>query len=251
MLEVWRCFVPPERIHVVTVPASGGDRSVLWQRFSEAVGLDPRIEGRDTTANTSLGYASTELLRLVNAELAGRGRLNGSTGDLGGAERFGLSDYNATVREELAGRVLAARTDREARPLLDRRTGDFALSWNERTCEAVASTRAHLVGDLADLPFDQVDPALVDDHQPVPSSVQLLEVAEESVVAMRRLVERRAARADRHGLDVPGEVRGVRGGRDLGGARGATGAVVSEIAVLCREAMVLRRCLHASRAARR
>ncbi|QIK65941.1 hypothetical protein G7072_05955 [Nocardioides sp. HDW12B] len=251
MLEVWRRFVPAERIHVVTVPDSGGDRSLLWQRFSGVVGLDPRIGAQDTSVNTSLGYASAELLRLVNAELAGRGGRDGSSGSLGGAGRFALSDYNATVREVLAGQVLAARSDSEARPLLDRRTADFALAWNARTREAVTSTRAHLVGDLADLPVAAVDPSRVDDHQPPPSSVQLLEVAEESVEALRRLVERRAARAVRRGVDVPGEVWGVRGGRGRGGARGATGDAVSEIAVLCREAMVLRRCLQASREAAR
>lgn len=249
MLEVWRRFVPAERIHVVTVPAAGGDRSVLWRRFSEVVGLDPEIGGHDTTVNTSLGYASAELLRRVNAELVGHwrpGRSAGS-GSLGAAGTFALSDYNATVREELAGRVLAVRSAREARPLLNRRTAEFALAWNERTRAAVRSTQVRVVGDLDDLPVREVDAARVDDHQPAPSSVQLLEVAEESMAAMRRLVERRAACAVRRGVDVPGELGGVRGDRGRSGTRGQVGAAVSETADLCREAMVLRRRVQASR----
>jgi len=40
ILDRWGHALPPERIHVVTVPAPGGPPDLLWQRFTRAFGLD-------------------------------------------------------------------------------------------------------------------------------------------------------------------------------------------------------------------
>lgn len=232
MLEVWRRFVPPERLHVVTVPAVGRDRSVLWRRFSDAVGLDPELDREaPAEANTSLGYVSTELLRRVNAALP-----DAAPGS------FALSDYNATVRELLAGRVLSARSDAEARPQLDRRTADAALAWNARTRGALAATGMHLVGDVLDLPSARRDEVVrVDDHQPTPSTVQLTEVAEEALRRLREPVAVRVERAARHGVSIPGEWGDVCGPRGGGDQKDRLGDLVLEIARTCRGAMEVRR----------
>jgi hypothetical protein len=67
ILERWRHDLPPERVHVVTVPPPGSPPGLLWERFSSVVGIGP--EGVNTTipaANTSLGLVETELLRRVD-----------------------------------------------------------------------------------------------------------------------------------------------------------------------------------------
>ncbi len=114
MLQAWGQQVPPERLHVVTVPASSTDPRLLWERFAGVIGLDPDLCPTPERANESLGYASAELLRRVNVALG----------------EVPLSEYNATVREHLAGQVLAPRSAQEARPRLDRRTFDFGIEWN-------------------------------------------------------------------------------------------------------------------------
>ena len=69
MLAVWPELVPPERIHVVTVPPPGSPRGLLLERFCSVLGVDPA--GLETTepgrANTSLDFVATEMLRRVNA----------------------------------------------------------------------------------------------------------------------------------------------------------------------------------------
>lgn len=227
MLDAWGWHVPSERIHVVTVPPSGSDPTLLWTRFAAVVGLDPGMGAETDRVNESLGYASAELLRRVNVALG----------------PVPVSDYNAIVRGRLAGRVLSARSEQETRPLLDRRTYEFALRWNQRTREAVRRSGAHLVGDLQDLP---VVPAphhdgAVDDAQAPPSEPELLAAAEFAVERMRAVVIRRVRRAVGRGIQLAGPSTGgaVRGPRS--GAGDPVAAAVDEIAELCRTAIDLRR----------
>ena len=69
-LATWERFVPRERITVVTVPQSGAPRDLLWQRFSQIVGLDPAAYSLDTeVTNVSIGASETEVLRRLNATM--------------------------------------------------------------------------------------------------------------------------------------------------------------------------------------
>ncbi|HET6625045.1 MAG TPA: hypothetical protein VFG63_01530 [Nocardioidaceae bacterium] len=73
VLGRWSAFVPPDRMHVLTVP-SGAPGAVLWERFADTIGVDPRrfraVPDPDPDA-ASLGLAENEVLRLLNIE-AGR-----------------------------------------------------------------------------------------------------------------------------------------------------------------------------------
>ncbi|MCY7395478.1 MAG: hypothetical protein LH468_04855 [Nocardioides sp.] len=62
----WGASLPPERVHIVTVPRErGGD--VLWHRFAAACGLTvPGLDLRTEQVNESLGLVAAELLRRVN-----------------------------------------------------------------------------------------------------------------------------------------------------------------------------------------
>lgn len=66
----WALYVPPERIHVVTVPQQGGDPGVLLRRFCQVIEVDPASLSADTApGNESLGQVQAELLRRVNESL--------------------------------------------------------------------------------------------------------------------------------------------------------------------------------------
>lgn len=68
VLERWGRHVPPERIHVVTVPPAGSDPDLLLERFCRVLEVDP--EPLDTSSprpNEALGHVAAEVLRRVNA----------------------------------------------------------------------------------------------------------------------------------------------------------------------------------------
>ncbi len=67
ILNRWCHDLPPDRVHLVTVPPPGGPPNLLWERFSQAfglTGLDLDLEGE--RANPSLGVPETALLRRIN-----------------------------------------------------------------------------------------------------------------------------------------------------------------------------------------
>lgn len=232
MLRAWRRHVPRERLHVVTVPPRGSEPRLLWDRFSQVVGLDPDLYASPTTgANSSLGYASTELLRRVNVELG----------------EVLPTDYNGTLRDHLAARVLSRRSAEESAPRLGPVTYEFGLDWNRRTRKAVLDAGAAVTGELDDLPVtptaqrDQTP----DDGQPLPADGELLAAAATAVDAMRELVARRARRAEQRGTDVDLALQ-----RSEGAGSGAwetspdpVSAAAKDIAELCRTAIDLRRRL--------
>jgi hypothetical protein len=96
VLQRWASTLPPELVHVVTVPRPGAPRTVLWDRFAMACGLDPAIVSLDLPAtNESMGLVESELLRRINPRI--------------GEEISGLTEVPTWVRDYLGLRVLAER----------------------------------------------------------------------------------------------------------------------------------------------
>jgi hypothetical protein len=63
----WGRSLPPDRVHLVTVPPSGVDPAELWRRFASVLGIDAasvRLDG--ARRNDSLGRVEVELMRRVN-----------------------------------------------------------------------------------------------------------------------------------------------------------------------------------------
>lgn len=147
-------MLPPERIHVLVVPPSGSDELLLWRRFASILGVDPDIATQPSgRANSSIGQASADLLRRVNATL--------------GPVPF--SEYDTTVKWPLAKKVLARRAGLEARAAMDRATLKFAVAWNAQVRSAILASGVQVVGELAELPTEVPDelarsapPALAD-----------------------------------------------------------------------------------------
>ena len=95
ILDRWGRDIPPERIHLVTVPPPGSDRTLLWKRFSHTFGLDGLdLDLRGERANPSLGVPETALLRRINVQANGVVQ---------------PADYRPLVRELLAHRTLSRR----------------------------------------------------------------------------------------------------------------------------------------------
>ena len=74
LYEAWSPFLEgPECFHVVTVPATGAPRELLWERFATVIGADPAgVDLTDQPRNESLGVREAELLRRFNARLGDR-----------------------------------------------------------------------------------------------------------------------------------------------------------------------------------
>jgi len=186
VLERWGADLPPEQLHVVTVPPSGADPTILWDRFARLIGVDPAAFDTELErSNSSLGVEQAELLRRVNVELGDRLPLPGP--------------YPLVVKNVLAHRVLEPRAG--TRLALGGADQQFAADAARGIAERLAAMGVDVVGDLAELVpvAGGVDPEPGGDAYAVPSDARLLA---ESVATIADLLvvlnERRAAvqRAD-------------------------------------------------------
>jgi hypothetical protein len=173
ILDRWTSLVPPERRHVVTVPPQGSDRTLLWERFAVALGLDAtRYEVGEPAGNPSLGAPEAELLRRVNRALG---------------EEYPLSrPYLGTVRRHLTLPVLMANPA----PVRFAAPPDVAAWVSERSAAIVQELRAYpcqVVGDLSDLlRADVGDSVSPDDYD----AEALLALAVDTMVGMLRHTDR-------------------------------------------------------------
>jgi hypothetical protein len=178
MLEAWGHALEPGRLHVVTVPPSGSDPMLLWERFAEVVGMDPGLCSEPVRpSNTSLGQASAELMRRMNICLG----------------PLPITEYRPTMKRYLATRVLAKRAKLEARARLDEPTLQFAAEWNRRVRGAIESSDAHLVGRLDDLPVEVAPELLANAAAKLddPDEDEILAAASAAWAGLHTLVDRR------------------------------------------------------------
>lgn len=136
VVDRWGSSLPPDRVHVVTVPPAGADPGALWDRFASLLGLDPgAFDTEVSRSNTSLGVEQAELLRRVNKELGDRVPLPGP--------------YPAVVKNLLAHQILAGRPG--TRLALDEATTGFAVQRSREIADRLATMGVDIVGDLEDL----------------------------------------------------------------------------------------------------
>ena len=127
--------LPPERVHVLTLPRPDEPRETLWLRFAELVGIDPAAcDASGSAQNESLGVVEVELLRRVNADLDGFT----AAVDRGNWIRGYLAAGQA--RAPRRGAVLAVAGARRRAP----RAG-------ERIADEVAAAGYDVIGDVDDL----------------------------------------------------------------------------------------------------
>ncbi len=136
MVNAWGSVVPADHLHVITVPPSSAPRSLLWERFASVCGFDPEIASIDgVRSNPSLGYGSSELMRLVNPYL----------------DDLRLGAYHKVSRYT-GKNILSDLRDQESKPRLDVATAQFAAKWNARSARAIKKAGVPVVGDLSELP---------------------------------------------------------------------------------------------------
>ncbi len=186
VLRRWGSTLPPERVHVVTVPSVGQPASLLWDRFAGLLGLDPAsFNTTGLRANTSLGYEQAELLRRVNAELGERLPMPGP--------------YAPDVKSVFAERVLSQQPG--ARLALTGEGFDYAVTRSERMAADLKEMGVDVVGDLAELVPDR---ALAADQPSLPTPGDDV-VLPESITALTGLLEKYSElrqRAQRERLEL-------------------------------------------------
>ena len=79
VLTRWSKGLPPERVHLVTVPQSGAPREELWHRYCRAFDIDPAwAPEQSDRENVSIGAAETTLIRRAEPPAqAGRAAVGG------------------------------------------------------------------------------------------------------------------------------------------------------------------------------
>jgi hypothetical protein len=213
LLRRWSQGVPPDRVHLVTMPPPGSPPNLLWSRFAGVLGVDP--EPFDLSAarpNTSLGLAEVEMLRRLNVAL--------------GKDGVGTFFYAVNVKERLAHDYLAGRSA-ALKPLMS----DDARSWARDRCELVVRTLRgggyDIAGDLAELlprsasgrparelatdevPAEDVLDAAIgslatvlrnqfDPPPPAPQEARLVDLGGARVTASRRTTKRLRALSNRY-----------------------------------------------------
>lgn len=234
MLEAWGAQVPPERLHVLTVPPSGSDPFLLWRRFAAVVGIDPEVARNPPPhVNTSIGQASAELMRRVNLQLERRGAMDHSL-------------YSRVMKLHVAQAL--SRRSSEGRATLDRATLETALEWNRQVREAILTSGAHVVGDLDELPVT-LPPAVMAaapaalTTAAAPDILAAATTARDGLVHVIQAYSRSLAQLpEPPGLDVPVDLAGVPTTPDRwGGQQRPVRAAVGELADLAVCAMGLRR----------
>lgn len=148
ILDRWGRGLPPEQVHLITVPPRGAPPDLLWQRFCSVFGLDGLDLDLDVErVNPSLGVPESALLRRINRKVAAK---------------LPAEHYRPLVREVLAHQTLSQRRESPRLGL-----PPDLVPWAEelsRSWVAEITARGYdVVGDLEELvggaPGPWVDPA--------------------------------------------------------------------------------------------
>jgi hypothetical protein len=177
VLGNWSRNLPPENVHVVTVPPAGAAPDELWLRFCRVFGIDPAWAPLDSErANASLGVAETELLRRLNRRIDRRSRSEKPHDDM--------------LRHMLDHGELVSRTSRKVEVPPDR------LPWLEeqadRWIDWIKGSGIDVVGELEDLrPRIDLDAPWRD-----PDKVSRKALSRAAIEALAAMTEEAASRPD-------------------------------------------------------
>ena len=178
VLRRWGASLPPERVHVLTLPKPDEPRDTLWLRFAGLLGIDAgRCDASSSEANESLGVVEVELLRRVNADLEGFGR---------------AVDRGTWIRGYLAQGKLVPRKGEKFWPSPDRVAQ--LRERGDRVADYVKTQGYDVIGDVEDLrtPVDLPERR----HPDTVTDGEMLAAATATIAAMmtdvRRLTEEQA-----------------------------------------------------------
>jgi hypothetical protein len=176
VLRRWGSSLPPEQVHLITLPGRDDPQDELWRRFAGLLEIDP--DSCDTTVsrpNESLGVVEVELLRRINPHLT---------------EFTSPTDKGVWIRGYLAQEKLVPRDGERFWPSPER-----VAALRARGDAGLAEIRAagyDVIGDLESLRTPLVLP-----HRRHPSSVtenELVEAAAATIADMLVDVRRQRRR---------------------------------------------------------
>jgi hypothetical protein len=141
IVDNWASAVGIENVTLVTVPPSGAPGGLLWQRFCEAVGIQPEHydDQMNAKSNISLTYSETEMLREVNMRVR---------------KPLGPLEYRILVNKYLANKLLrkAPESGKEPdRPTLGAESHTKIHQRAEALIEGVTASGVRVIGDIDDL----------------------------------------------------------------------------------------------------
>jgi len=195
VLSNWGAIVPPERIHLVVLPRSGGD---VWDLFSRVIGADPSWAPRDSDRrNSSLGAGEATLIRHLNRRLKAAGL-----------------DRATHRRLVLDAIVYDTISQRDSDPIMfPPDSYDWACDVAQEWADWMAASGIDVIGDPADLlPAPPSDATWRNPDRPGPKAVR--DAALDALVGLtleaasrpdpEATLRRRAARAARRLARRPG-----------------------------------------------
>ena len=183
VLQRWGASLPPERVHILTLPKPGTPRDELWVRFARLVGVDhTACDASGSVQNESLGVVEVELLRRVNAELV---------------DFTAALDRGNWIRGYLAQGKLVPRRGEKFWPSPDRI--DELRDRGDRAVDFVVGQGYDVIGDVEDLRTPKEVPERR--HPDSVTDTEIAEAAAATIAAMmtdvRQLTrDRRAAREE-------------------------------------------------------
>lgn len=192
ILRTWAAALPPEQVHVVTVPPPGASPTLLWERFARTVGIDPDTVGIDLRrpANPSLGVVEANVLRRLNAALG---------------KDFDWPTYEQWVKAAVAGHILGSRP-RQLPLRLPVEEHDWVHAWAVQAVAELTTAGYDVVGDLAEVvpapPAGDVPQRHPDEATPR----EMLDAAVDVLAALVRTMSGQPARDstdEKTGADVP------------------------------------------------
>lgn len=173
VLRRWAAGLPPQRVHLVTVPRPGAAPELLWQRFSSVLGIHPDgLADNPAEPNNPLSPAEAQLLRRINQALP---------------PDLSWWAYERTIRRELID-VLARRPGAGPRITLPPDQLPWVTEQAKRMRTELADSGYRVTGDL-----DELQPAEVP-AGPDPDAVSDSELLDVVLQATRDLVLRHSAR---------------------------------------------------------
>lgn len=177
VLRRWAATLPPQRVHVVTVPPAGSAPGQLWQRFATVLGVRPDdlddLDDAPAELNHSLGPAQAQLLRRLNLTIP---------------PDLPWELYGLTIREQVID-ALARWPGDTRRVTLPPGQLPWVTEEADRMVTELAETGYEIVGDLDDLLPTPVPPG------PDPDAVTDAELLGIALEAVRDLIQRYAERA--------------------------------------------------------
>jgi hypothetical protein len=171
VLSRWSRGLPPEHVHLVTVPQPGAPKDLLWQRFCTVFGINPAWAPEDSArANVSIGTAETALVRKLNRALR---------------KQLDSEDYRTLVRQLLVHETLAHR-DRMAKATLPPALYPWASEIAEEWIDWIEGSGIDVVGDVDELRPVPPEPDARWRNPDKPKRGDMVDAAVEALVAMTK-----------------------------------------------------------------